>query len=101
MRYSSNPLAKRCHFDHAGGPYLNIVSSRKKTVLAFTRKNQERQTKLSQVSSLTLQELITDGHFESNACTMLKKPDFLFGDFINQDAAVIYDGNYKWLRLLE
>ena len=31
---------------------------------------------------------------------MLRKPNFLFGDSVNEDAEVMYDGSYKWLRQL-
>jgi len=31
---------------------------------------------------------------------LLKKPDFLFRDSINEDAEAMLDGNYKWLRRL-
>ena len=100
MRYSSNPLPKRRYFGHVGGPDPDIVSSLRRIVPAFTGKNRERQTKLSQASSLTLRELITDGRFESNARTSLRKPDFLFGNSVDEDAEVMYNGSYKWLRWL-
>jgi len=100
VRYSSNPLAKRHHFGHVGGPDSDIVSSLRRTISAFTGKNRERQTKLSQASSLTLRELITNGRFESNACTLLRKLNFLFRDSVDKDAEMMYDGNYKWLHQL-
>jgi len=75
VRYSSNPLAKRCHFGHVAGTD-DIVSNLRRTIPAFTEKNREQQTKLSQASSLTLRELITNGRFESNAHTLLRKLDF-------------------------
>ena len=31
---------------------------------------------------------------------MLRKLTFLFEDFVNEDAEVMYDGSYKWLRRL-
>jgi len=33
---------------------------------------------------------------DSNA--LLRKPDFFFGDSIEEDEADLYDRNYKWLR---
>ena len=66
----------------------------------LTGKDRERRTKLSLASSQTLQELITDERFESDTRLLLRKPDFLFGDSINEDAEVILDGSYKWLRQL-
>ena len=81
MRYSSNPLAKSHHFGHMGGLDLNIVSSLRRIVLAFTGKNRKWQTKLSQASLLTLWELITDGRFELNVRTLLRKPDFFIRGF--------------------
>ena len=98
MRYSSNPLAKRRHFDHVGGLDTNIISNLIRTESVFIGKNRERQTNLSQASSLTLRELITDGRSES--ITLLRKPDFLFRDSVKENAKVMYDGNYKWLRRL-
>jgi len=47
---------------------------------------------------LTLREIISDGRFESDSCALLRKPDFLFGDSIEDDEAALYDGDYKWLR---
>jgi len=76
VRYPSYPLANRRHFSYMGGPDPNIVSSLGRTVLAFTGMNQERQNKLSYASSLTLQKLITNGRFELNAHTLLRKPNF-------------------------
>ena len=29
---------------------------------------------------------------------LLRKPDFFFGDSIEEDEAALYDGDYKWLR---
>jgi len=41
-----------------------------------------------------------DGRFESDACSLLRKPDFLFRNTINKDAEVMLDDSYKWLRRL-
>ena len=97
VKYSSNPLAKMRHFGHVSGPDLDAVSKLDKAMSAFTGKNRERRAKLSQVSSHILQTLITDGRLESEAHSLLKKTDFLFGDSINEDAEVMLDDNYKWL----
>ena len=96
-----NPLAKRYHFGHVGGSDPNIVSDLNRTVPTFTGKNRERQTKLSQSSSLTLRELITDGRFELDVRTLLIRSDFLFGDSINEDAEVMLDSSYKCFIGLE
>ena len=47
---------------------------------------------------LTFQELISNGQFESDACTLLRKPHFLLRDSIKEDEEILYDNNYKWLR---
>ena len=62
----------------------DIVSGLNRTVPVFTKKARERQTKLSQISSQTFRELITDGRFESDACTLLRKLNFLFRDSVNE-----------------
>jgi len=46
---------------------------------------------------LTLLEIISDGRFESDFRTPLRKPDFFFGDSIEEDEAALYNMNYKWL----
>ena len=89
---------KRRHFGYVGGPDSDIISGLNRTVPVFTGMDRERQTKLSQARSLTLQDLNTDGRFESDARTLLRKQDFLFGDSINEDADVMLDGSYKWLH---
>jgi len=61
----------------------------------FTREKRERQTKLSMASMLTLRGLLSDGQFKSGSQTLLRKLDFFFGDSINKDEEVLYDGNYK------
>ena len=55
---------------------------------------------MSQASSQTLRELITDGRLESEARSLLKKPDFLFGDSIDEDVEVMLNGSYKCLLQL-
>jgi len=76
-----------------GGAYQNVIFSLRKTALAFTGKCQEPHAKLSRASLLTLQELIIDGRFELGTRTLLRKPDFLFGDLINRDEEALNDGN--------
>ena len=46
----------------------------------------------------TLREILSDGQFESDSRTLIRKPAFFFGDSIEEDETVLYDGNYKWLR---
>jgi len=45
-----------------------------------------------------LWEILFDGQFESDSCTLLRKPAFFFGDLIEEDETPLYDGNYKWLH---
>jgi len=47
---------------------------------------------------LTLREIISDGRFESDSCALLRKPDFFFGNSIEEDEVIFYDKDYKWLR---
>jgi len=47
---------------------------------------------------LTLRVIISNGRFESDSRALLRKPDFFFGDSIEEDEVTLYDGNYKWLR---
>ena len=63
-----------------------------------TGKSRERKVRISRASMLTLREIFSDGQFESDSRTLLRKPVFFFGDSIKEDEAVLYDGNYKWLR---
>ena len=46
---------------------------------------------------LMLREILSDGQFESDSYTLLRKPGFFFGDSIEEDDVARYDGNYKWL----
>ena len=46
---------------------------------------------------LTLREIISDGRFESNFGTLLRKPTFFFGDAITEDDRILC-GDYKWLH---
>jgi len=45
----------------------------------------------------TLWKIFSDGQFESDSRTLLRKPIFFFGDSVKEDEATLYDGNYKWL----
>jgi len=47
---------------------------------------------------LTLREIIFDGPFKLDSRALLRKPDFFFGDSIEEDKAALYDGDYKWLH---
>jgi len=62
-----------------------------------TGKSKERKDRISKASMLTLREILSDGQFESDSRTPLRKPIFFFGDSINEDETALYDGNYKWL----
>ena len=61
-------------------------------------KSREQQNRVSNASMLTLQKIISDGGPESDSHALLRKPDFFFSDSIEEDEAVLYDGDYKWLR---
>ena len=47
---------------------------------------------------LTLQDIISDGLFESDSHVLLRKPGFLFGDAITEEDRILCNGDYKWLR---
>ena len=47
---------------------------------------------------VTLREIISDGLFEMDSRTPLRKPAFLFGDSIDEDDRILHDEDYKWLR---
>ena len=47
---------------------------------------------------LTFRELLSDGRFELDSRTLLRKPGCFFDDSINEEEEIMYDGNYKWLR---
>jgi len=98
MRYSSNPLSKKCHFGHVSGTDLNQTFVLPRTALVFALKSKERRDRLSSPSMLTFREIMTNGLFESNSRIVLKKPDFFFSDVITEEDRVLHDGDYKWLR---
>ena len=66
----------------------------------FRYKSQERSERISQGSVLTLRELMTDASFESVQRKLMKRPQFLFGDSIPDDSDEIFDGKYKWIRVI-
>ena len=98
MRYSSDPLTKRNHFGHIGGVDPYFLFSLRKIVLAFTGTNEECQACLTKGTTSTLRELISDGRFESTDRHLLRKLVFLFGDVIEENEEVLFDGYYKWLH---
>ena len=46
---------------------------------------------------MILREIISDGLFETDSRTLLRKLAFLFGDDIDEDDRILHDGDYKWL----
>ena len=46
---------------------------------------------ITNASMLPLPEILSDGQFESDSRALLRKPDFFFGDLIEQDNAALYD----------
>ena len=98
MRYSSSPLSKKCHVGHIGGTDPNLTFALQRTAPVTNGKSKERKDRISKASMLTLREVIFDGLFESDSRTPLRKPAFFFGDTIEEDDRVLYDGDYKWLR---
>jgi len=98
VRYSSNPLSKKCHFGHVGGADRNLTFVLQKTAPVTTSKSKERKERISKASMVTLWEIISDRLFETDSRTPLRKPVFLFGDAIDENDRILHDGNYKWLR---
>jgi len=96
--YSSNSLSKKCHFGHIGGADPNMIFVLQKTAIVIADKSRERRSRVSSANMLTLWEIIWDGRLESDSRAPLRKPDFFFGDSIEEDEVVLYDGDYKWLR---
>ena len=68
-----------------------------RTTPVTTGKSKEQRSRISNASMLTLREIIFDGQFESDSRALLRKPDFFFGDSIEEDEAALYNGDYKWL----
>ena len=69
-----------------------------KTAHVTTGKSKERKERITKASMLTLWKIISDGLFESDSHTPLRKPAFFFGDVIKEDNRILYYGDYKWLR---
>ena len=69
-----------------------------RTVPVTIGKSKEQRSWISKASMLTLRKIISDGRLESDSRALLRKPDFFFGDSIEEDEVVLYDGEYKWLR---
>ena len=98
VRYFSIHLTKRNHFGHIGGVDPYLLFSLQKTIPAFTRINEECQACLTKDDASMLRELISDGRFESNDRRLFRKSVFLFGDAIEENEEIMFEGNYKWLR---
>ena len=98
MRYSSDPLSKKCHFGHVGGADRNLTFVLQKTAPVTIDKSKGRREKISKVDMRTLWEIMTDADFETDSRIPLKKPVFFFGDNIGEDDDILHDGDYKWLR---
>ena len=64
MRYSQRSLSKHHHFDDQGGCDQGLAFALHHGAPVFTYKNQECNDKISRGSSLTLQELMSDGRFK-------------------------------------
>ena len=63
-----------------------------------TGKLKERKDRTSKANMLTLQEILSNGLFESDSRALLRKPGFFFGDAIIEEDRILCDGDYKWLR---
>ena len=63
-----------------------------------TGKSKEQKERISKVSIVTFREIISDGLFETDSRTLLRKSAFLFGDAIDENDKILHDGDYKWLR---
>jgi len=98
VRYSSNPLSKKCHFGHIGGAGPNMIYVLQRTAPVIVDKSRKWWSRVNNAIMLTLREIISDGLLESDSRVLLRKPDFFFGDSIEEDEVVLYDGDYKWLR---
>ena len=68
-----------------------------KTAPVTSGKSKERRERIIKASMVTLWEIISDGLFEMDSYTLLRKPAFLFGDNIDEDDRTLHDGDYKWL----
>ena len=98
VRYPTDPLLQHHRFGCKGGMDANAQFFLRKEAPVFNIINEERSAKLSRASALTLRELISDGNFESDDMTLMRKPVFLFGDSIDADESPLIFGKYRWLR---
>ena len=71
MRYFSIPLSKKCHFGHVGGTDRNLTFVLQETAPVTTGKSKERNERITKANMLTLQEIISDGLFETDSRTPL------------------------------
>ena len=101
MRYSSDPLSKKCHFGHIGGADRNLTFVLQRTAPVTADKSKERRERLSEVDMMTLRELMTDAEFTADSRVPMKKPVFFFRDKISEGGYTLHDGDYKWLRQIE
>ena len=69
-----------------------------KTASVTTGKSKEQKERISKARMVTLREIISDGLFEMDSRTPLRKPAFFFGDAIDEDDRILHDGDYKWLH---
>ena len=88
MRYSSDPLSKKCHFGHVGGADRNLIFVLQRTAPVTADKPKERMERLSKVDMATFRELMTDAEFKMDSRIPLKKPVFFFGDNIGEGGYV-------------
>ena len=101
VRYSSNPLSKKCHFGYVGGVDRDLTFVLQRTASVTADKSKERRERLSNVDPATLRELMTDAAFTTDSRVPMKKPAFFFGDNISEGGYTLHDGDYKWLRQIE
>ena len=98
VRYSSNSLSKKCHFGYISDADPNMIFVLQRTAPVTTGKSKERRSWISNASMLTLRKIISDDRFESDSYALLRKPDFFFGNSIEEEETALYDEDYKWLR---
>ena len=100
VRYPRTPLTKHHHFGHKGGPDANWAFALPCKASTFAIKDQERSKRISEGSSATLREVMTDGSFQSSKRSLMKRPEYFYGDSI-PDSSKGFDGKYKWLRVVD
>ena len=49
---------------------------------------------------MTLREVMTDSRFESEKRALMKKPQFFYGDPIPDHDNDVFEGKYKWIRVI-